>query len=80
MSGSKLLGKKFQTFQEFPRGLAEISLIYLQYFGHIFGTRNARKSIKPSEDLYYSFLSNKNLSQKYGSWRWLPGSNDIILM
>jgi len=27
--------------------------------GHNFGTRNARKSIQPSEDSYYSLLSNK---------------------
>jgi len=44
--------KKLEIFQEFPRGLAGISLINLQYFGHNFGTRNARKSIKPSKDSY----------------------------
>jgi len=57
------MAKKFQIFQEFPRGLAGISLTNLQYFGHNFGTRNARKSIKPFKDSYYSLLSNKNLSQ-----------------
>jgi len=41
-----------------------ISLITLWYFGHNFGTRNARKSVKPSKVLYYSLLSNKNSSQK----------------
>jgi len=58
------MAKKFQIFQECRRGLARISLINLWHFGHNFGTRNARKSIKPSKDLYYSLVSNENSSQK----------------
>jgi len=50
------MAKKFQIFQEFPRGLLG-NFPNLQYCGHNFGTRNARKSIKP--------LTNKNLSQKW---------------
>jgi len=72
--------KKFQIFQEFPRGLAEIPLFNLRYFGYNFETRNARKSFKLSKDSYYSLLSNKSLSQKNGSWRWHPGPDDVILM
>jgi len=64
ISGSEVMAKKFQIFQECCRGLAEISLINLRHFGHNFGTRNARKSIKPSKDSYYSLVSNKNSSQK----------------
>jgi len=56
--------KKFQIFKEFPWGLVGISLINLQYFGRNFRTRNARKSIKPYKDSYYSLVSNKNSSQK----------------
>jgi len=40
-----------------------ISLINLWHFGHNFGTRNVRKSIKPSKDSCYSLAFNKNLSQ-----------------
>jgi len=58
------MAKKFQIFQECCRGLARISLINLSHFSHNFGTRNAIKSIKPSKDLYYSLVSNKNSSQK----------------
>ena len=57
------MAKKLQIFLEFCRGLTGISLNNLQYFGHNFGTRNVRQSIKPSEDLYYSLVSNKNYSQ-----------------
>jgi len=42
------LWKKFQIFQEFPGVLAGISLINLRYFVHNFGTKNTRKSGKPS--------------------------------
>ena len=49
-----------------PRRLAGISIINFWYFGRNFRTRNARKSMKHSEDLYYSLVSNKNLSQKNG--------------
>jgi len=55
-----------------------ISLINLWHFGLNFGTRNARKSIKPFKDLYYSLVSNKNSSQKNGSWRWRHGPNDVV--
>jgi len=72
------MAKKFQIFQEFPRGLAGISLFNLRYFDHNFRTRNARKSIKPRLVLY--LLSNKNSSSKNGFWHWGPGPNDIILM
>jgi len=41
------MAKKFQKFLEFTMGLAGISTINLQHFGHNFSTRNARKSIKP---------------------------------
>jgi len=58
------MAKIFQIFQEFLRGLAGISLINLQYFGHNCGIRNARKSIKPSKDSYYHPLSNKNSNKK----------------
>jgi len=58
------MAKEFQIFQECPWGLAGISLNSLWYFCHNFGTRNARKSIKPSKDSYYSLVSNKNSSQK----------------
>jgi len=54
--------QQFQIFQDFPRGLAGISLINLWYFGYNFETRNARKSIEPSKDLYYSLVSSKNSS------------------
>jgi len=33
-------------------------------FDYNFGTRNARRSIKPTTDSYYSLVSNKNLSQE----------------
>jgi len=36
-----------------------ISLINLWHFCHNFGTRNARKSIKHSKDLYYIKLESK---------------------
>jgi len=41
-----------------------ISLINLWRFGHNFGTRNVRKSIKPSKDLHYSLVFNKNSNLK----------------
>jgi len=72
------MAKKIQIFQECRWGLVEISLIDLWHFGHNFGTRNARKSIKPSKDMYHSLVSNKNPSQKNGSWRWHPGPDDVI--
>jgi len=53
------MAKNFQIFQEFPRGLAGISFINLQYFGHNFRTRNARNYTKPSEDLYYAYFPIK---------------------
>jgi len=42
-------GKKIQILQKFPRELAGSSLIKFCLFGHNFGTRYARKSIKPSK-------------------------------
>jgi len=45
-----------------------ISLINLRFFGHNLRTRNARKSIKTSKDLYYSLVSNKSRVKK-----WLVG-------
>ena len=54
ISGPKVMAKKFQIFQECPVGLVGISLTNLQYFGHDFGNRNVRKSIKPSKVSYYS--------------------------
>jgi len=35
-------------------------------------------STKPSKDLYYSLVSNKNLSQNNGPWRWPPLPDDVI--
>jgi len=69
--GTKLWTKN-SIFQEFPSGLARISPSSFQYFCHNFRTRNARKSIKPCKDSYYSLLSNKNSSQKNGFWCWRP--------
>jgi len=54
---SKVMAKKIQIFPEPPPELVEIYLINLQYFGHNFGTRNARKSIKPCKDSYHSLVS-----------------------
>jgi len=42
-------------------------LKYLEFLGHNFGPRNARKSIKGSNDSHYSLESNKSLSNKIGS-------------
>jgi len=42
-------------------------LKYLQFLGHNFGPRNARKSSKGSKDLHYSLESNEVLSHKIGS-------------
>jgi len=39
----------------------------LEFFVYNFETRNARKSIKGSKDLYYSLVSNKTLSHEIGS-------------
>jgi len=39
----------------------------LRFFGHNFGTRNARKSIKGSKDSYHSLESHKTLSHEIGS-------------
>jgi len=65
--------KRFQIFQEFPKKFAGISLMNLQNFGHNFGTRNTRKSIKPSKDSYYSLKSKKNLSSEIGLFVRLSG-------
>jgi len=46
------------------RGLMGISSINFRKFGHNFGTRNARKSIKSSKHSYDSLESNKNSSQE----------------
>jgi len=74
--------KRFQIFQEFPsRNLPCLdSLINLRYFGHTFGTRKARKSIKPSKDLHYNLESNKILIHEIGSFGRLPGVDDVIQM
>jgi len=42
--------KEFRIFQEFRRRLVGI----FRKLGHYFGTRNARKSIKPSKDSHDS--------------------------
>jgi len=55
-----------------------ISLINFRKFGHIFGTINARKSIKPSKDLYYNLESRKKLSHKIGPFGRLLGDDDVI--
>jgi len=41
-----------------------ISPINIRFFGRNFGTRNARKSIKPSEHSCCSLITNKKSSQK----------------
>jgi len=71
------MAKKFQIFQECRRGLVGILLINLWHFGHNFGTRKARKSIKPSEDSYYSLVSNKNSSKKMALSVWRPGPDYV---
>jgi len=50
------MAKKFQILYEFSRGLAGISLINLWYFGHNFGTRNARKYIKSSKAVVFNLF------------------------
>jgi len=76
----KLCQKNIQTFEEFPKEFAGISLINLRYFGHYFGTRNARLSIKPSKDSGYSLESNKILSHEMGWFGRLPEDDDLIQM
>jgi len=71
---------KFQVFHEFHEGFLGISLNNFQKFGHNFGNRNTRKSIKPSKDSYYSLKSNKLLSHEINSFGQLPGDDDIIQM
>jgi len=54
----------------------------LLFLGQSFGTRHVKNTIKGSEDLAYSLLSTKNLSQKIGkisSWRWHPGPSNKCL-
>jgi len=51
--------------------------VYL-FFGHNIWTRNARKPIKPSNDLHYSWFMIKTLSQKIGSFCWGSGCDDVI--
>jgi len=72
------MSKNFQIFQEFPREFGVFPLLNLRYFGHNFGTRNARKSIKPSKESYYSLEYNKILSHEIGSFGRLPGDDDVI--
>ena len=57
---------------------AGISLINFRKFGHNFGNRSARKSIKRSEDSYYSLESNKTLCHNIGSCGRFPGDDDVI--
>jgi len=64
VSASKVMLKKFQIHQEFSKEFSVISIINSRYFGDNFGTRNARKSIKSSKDLYYSLESNKNFESR----------------
>jgi len=40
---------------------------HFEFFGHNFASRNARKSIKGSEDLYYSLKCKEVLIQKINS-------------
>jgi len=49
--------QKLQNILIFPSGLTGIFLNNLWFCGHNFGTRNARKSIKPSKDSYYNLCS-----------------------
>jgi len=74
----QVMPKKFQIFQEFNQEFAGISPINFRKFGYDFGTRNARKSIKGSKDLYYSLVSNKTLIQTIGSFGMFPGDDDVI--
>jgi len=45
------------------------------FLAHNFGSRYARKTLKGSKDADHSLVSKKNLSQKYGSLGWGPGSS-----
>ena len=54
-------------------------IIFCLYF-HNFWTRNARKSIKPSKDSYWSLESKKNFESQNPMDGSTPGSDVIILM
>ena len=56
------------------------SLTNFRKFGHSFRTRNARKSMKGSNDSYDSLESNKTFSYEIGSIGPLPQDVDFIQM
>jgi len=45
----------------------------MRFLGHNFGSRHARKSSKGSTDAEDHLVSNKSLSQNFGSLDWRPG-------
>jgi len=49
-------------------------------FGHDFGTRKARKSIKESKRSCYTIEFKKTLSHKLGSFGRFLGDDDVIRM
>jgi len=49
-------------------------------FGHNFGTRNARKPVKPSKHSYCNLEPNKTLSHEIGSFGRLPVDDGLIKM
>jgi len=51
VSGSKVMPKNSKYFRNLLSNFRD-SLINFRKFGHNFGTRNTRKSIKSSKDLY----------------------------
>ena len=79
VSGSKVMAKNSKYFRKF---LGDFHDEFSFYFCHDFGTRNARKSVKPS---YYSLVSNKNSGQKWllalasRTWWRHPNVNKICI-
>jgi len=69
ISGPKLMQENSKYRKDFQQHIVEISLIFLQTFGHNFGTRNAtQQSIKPYKDTSPRIQSNFEPQNQLNCW------------
>ena len=74
------IGWWVMAFSQYGEGyLLPVLFVFFKFvfLSHNFRSKNAKKLIKGSNDLNYSLVSSKTLSQKIGSSLWSPGPYDL---
>ena len=72
VSGAQVRARRPQIIEDMAEQVQGISLVNFCLFCHNFWTRNARKSIKPSEDSYCNLESKKNFESQNLMDCWTP--------